>query len=162
MNTATCVLNLGLKSMRAAVFDSDGARLAIAYRPIESRMGEGRVEQDPADWWRAALDTLDEVLADRVLAQRVRRLTATASAGCLVAMDAAGDPLRPAIMISDVRSREEAERISREPTFLDLGLAGGRVTRSPGCATTSPRCSSAHAGSGRRTTSSSSASRARW
>ena len=56
----TVVLNLGLKSMRAAVFDTTGTRHAIAYRPIESRMGEGRVEQDPDDWWRAAVATLEE------------------------------------------------------------------------------------------------------
>jgi xylulokinase len=128
MTSATCVLNLGLKSMRAAVFDADGIRRAIAYRPIESRMGEGRVEQDPHDWWRAGLDALDEVFADRSIAGRIRRLTVTTSAGCLVAMDAAGEPLRPAIMISDVRSRAQAERISLEPAFVALGVAGGRVT----------------------------------
>ncbi len=128
MTVATCVLNLGLKSMRAAVFDMDGRRLAIAYRPIESRMGEGQVEQDPEDWWRAALETMDEVLADRALAATVRRITTTTSAGCLVAMDAAGDPLRPGIMISDVRAREQADLISVEPSFLELGVLGGRVT----------------------------------
>ena len=128
MTVATCVLNLGLKSMRAAVFDTDGTRLAIAYRPIESRMGEGRVEQDPADWWRAALETMDEVLADRALAGRVRRITTTTSAGCLVVMDEAGEPLRTGIMISDVRARGQAERISGEPTFQALGVLGGRVT----------------------------------
>jgi sugar (pentulose or hexulose) kinase len=128
VTVATCVLNLGLKSMRAAVFDTDGTRLGIAYRPIESRMGEGRVEQDPEDWWRAALETMDEVLADRALAGRVRRITMTTSAGCLVAMDQAGDPLRTGIMISDVRAREQAQRISREPAFTTLGVLGGRVT----------------------------------
>lgn len=128
MTTVTCVLNLGLKSMRAAVFDDEGRRLAIAYRPIESRMGEGLVEQDPEDWWRAALGTMDEALADQSLARRVRRITTTTSAGCLVAMDADGQPLRAGIMISDVRARGEAERISREPAFLALGVPGGRVT----------------------------------
>ena len=88
----TCVVNLGLKSMRAAVFDQTGHRLAIAYRPIESRMGEGRVEQDPEDWWRAALETLDEVLADRELAKGVGRITTTTSAGCLVPLDRDGRP----------------------------------------------------------------------
>ena len=61
----TCVVNLGLKSMRAAVFDDRGVRQAIAYRPIESRMGEGLVEQDPELWWSTALEVLDEVFADR-------------------------------------------------------------------------------------------------
>ncbi len=124
----TVVLNLGLKSMRAAVFDTTGTRHAIAYRPIESRMGEGRVEQDPDDWWRAAVATLEEVLADGTLGPRVRRITTTTSAGCLVAMDAAGDPLRPGIMISDVRARTQAERISLDPAFVGLGVPGGRVT----------------------------------
>lgn len=128
MTTYSCVINLGLKSMRAAVFDDTGQRHAIAYRPIESRMGEGRVEQDPEDWWCAALETLDEVLADRTLAVGVRRITATASAGCLVAMDAAGAVLRPGIMISDVRAREQAARIQAEAAFAALGLPGGRVT----------------------------------
>lgn len=128
MTDATCVLNLGLKSMRTAVFDDTGRLLAIAYRPIESRMGEGRVEQDPEDWWRAALDTMDEVFAEPGLAQRIGRLTTTTSAGCLVAMDADGRPLRAAIMISDVRARGEAERISMESAFTDLAVPGGRMT----------------------------------
>jgi xylulokinase len=128
VTTYSCVVNLGLKSMRAAVFDDTGRRHAIAYRPIESRMGEGRVEQDPEDWWCAALETLDDVLADRSLAADVRRITATASAGCLVAMDAAGAVLRPGIMISDVRAREQAARIQADAAFVALGLPGGRVT----------------------------------
>jgi xylulokinase len=128
MTTYSCIVNLGLKSMRAAVFDDAGNRHAIAYRPIESRMGEGRVEQDPEDWWRAALDTLDEVLADRDVAAHVRWITATASAGCLVAMDAAGGVIRPGIMISDVRAREQAEAIQAHPAFVALGVPGGRVT----------------------------------
>ena len=124
----TCVVNLGLKSMRAAVFDQTGHRLAIAYRPIESRMGEGRVEQDPEDWWRAALETLDEVLADRELAKGVGRITTTTSAGCLVPLDRDGHPVRNAIMISDVRASEQAARIQADPAFAALGLPGGRVT----------------------------------
>ena len=45
--TLTCVLNLGLKSMRAAAFDDRGRRIGIVYRPIATRLGEGMVEQDP-------------------------------------------------------------------------------------------------------------------
>lgn len=128
MNGATLVLNLGLKSMRAAVFDHAGGRRAIAYRAIESRMGEGLVEQDPEDWWRAALATIDKVLADRSLAATIDRITTTTSAGCLVVMDGDGLALRTAIMISDVRAKEQAARISADPEFRALGLAGGRVT----------------------------------
>ena len=124
----TCVVNLGLKSMRAAVFDQTGHRLAIAYRPIESRMGEGRVEQDPEDWWRAALETLDEVLADRSLAQEVGRITTTTSAGCLVALDRDGRVVRNAIMISDVRAASRRLASRRTRPSRRLRLPGGRVT----------------------------------
>ena len=122
----TCVVNLGLKSMRAVVFDQTGHRLAIAYRPIESRMGEGLVEQDPEDWWRAALETLDEVLADRELAKGVGRVTTTTSAGCLVPLDRDGHPVRNAIMISDVRASEQARAsrpIRRSPPWVCRAVA---------------------------------------
>ena len=61
--TVTVVLNLGLKSVRAAAFDATGGRIGIAYRPIVTRLGEGMVEQDPEGWWRSALETLDELAA---------------------------------------------------------------------------------------------------
>ena len=126
--TLTCVLNLGLKSMRAVVFDERGNRLAIAYRPIESRMGEGLVEQDPNAWWSQGLSVLDEVLAGEGLAARVGIITPTASAGCLVALDSAGRVVRPAIMISDVRSRGHALAIQAMPEFDKLDLGGAQVT----------------------------------
>ncbi len=128
MGPLTCVLNLGLKSMRAAVFDEAGHRTAIAYRPIESRMGEGVVEQNPEDWWDAGLEVLAEVLADPRTAASVGVLTVTASAGCLVALDRDGNPTRPAIMISDVRAREHARWIEDSEAFAQLGLSGARVT----------------------------------
>ena len=121
-----CVLNLGLKSMRAAVFDEDGRRLSIAYRPIESRMGEGIVEQSPDTWWSAAVEVLAEVMADRSVARCVRLVTVTASAGCLVAMDADGNVVRNAIMISDVRARDHARRLE---SLLAMRRSAPIVTR---------------------------------
>jgi xylulokinase len=124
----TCVLNLGLKSIRAAIFDRTGRRVSIGYRPIETRMGEGVVEQDPELWWRTGLSVLEEVLADRAVAIRVRLLTVTSSAGCLVALDAAGAPVRPAIMISDVRALGAARAIESSPALAEVQLRGARVT----------------------------------
>ena len=126
--TVTCVLNLGLKSMRAAAFDGTGRRLGIAYRPIATRLGEGMVEQDPEEWWQAALETLDELDGSVDLGETVERITVTASAGCLVPLDAAGEPVRPAIMISDVRARDHAVRIAEHEAYGRLTRASARVT----------------------------------
>ena len=123
-----CVLNLGLKSLRAAVFDLDGRRLAIAYRPIETQLAEGRVEQHPDDWWAACLETLDEVLGDERMASQIELVTVTSSAGCLVAIDNLGRAMGPAIMISDVRARGQAQSIERMAGFAALARTGRRVT----------------------------------
>ena len=123
-----CVLNLGLKSMRAAVFNEVGRREAIAYRPIATQMGEGRVEQSARDWWVAADEVLREVLADPALAADVSLVTVTASAGCLVALDAAGEPLGMAIMISDVRATHEAAQIASTQAYRPMASQGRRVT----------------------------------
>jgi xylulokinase len=125
---SVCVINLGLKSMRAAVFDESGVRLAIAHRAITTQMGEGRVEQDPEHWWQAGQAVLAEVLADRRIAARVDVLTVTASAGCLVPMRADGTTLGNAIMISDVRASDQAARIEASAAFRALADGRGRVT----------------------------------
>lgn len=123
-----CVVNLGLKSMRAAVFDLAGRRIAIAYRPITTQMAEGRVEQSPEDWWAACLATLEEVLSDAEVARQVGLITVTASAGCLVSIGAEGTALGSAIMISDVRAHAEAQTIERMTAFQQLAQPGRRVT----------------------------------
>jgi xylulokinase len=125
---SVCVVNLGLKSMRAVVFDESGRRLAISHHPIATEMGEGRVEQRPEDWWNAGLLALDEVLADPQIARSVDRLSVTASAGCLVPMQRDGTPLGNAIMISDVRAAAQAARIEASAEFQDLANSRGRVT----------------------------------
>lgn len=126
--SATVVLNLGLKSIRAAVFGERGDRLSIAYRAIETQMGEGIVEQEPEDWWRSAATVLDEALDASHVRSQVAILTVTASAGCLVPLDSDMRPLRNAIMISDVRARAQAELIERLAIFEELVRPRRRVT----------------------------------
>jgi xylulokinase len=57
------VLNLGLKSMRAIVFDDRGRRLLTAARPVHTFLEGDRIEQDPAEWRRLTLEVLAEATA---------------------------------------------------------------------------------------------------
>lgn len=126
--TPTAVLNLGLKAIRAAVFADGGRCLAIAYRPIETQMGEGRVEQRPEEWWTAGMAVLREALDRSGVRSQVSILTVTSSAGCLVSLDSELNPIGSAIMISDVRAQSEAEVISRLASFEQHRQRGRRVT----------------------------------
>ena len=70
---------------------------------------------------------IGEVLV-AVDASQVATITATASAGCLVPMDADCRAVGMAIMISDVRAGSEADMIQRQPIFERLARSGRRVT----------------------------------
>lgn len=45
------VLNMGMKSIRSIIFDSEGNKLATAAIPIETALSGGWVTQNPSEWW---------------------------------------------------------------------------------------------------------------
>lgn len=114
------VLNLGLKSIRAIVFDPDGRKRRIAARPIRTFLKNGEVEQDPEEWWQGAHAVMQEAVQDREVRQTIRAVTVTSSACNLVCADAAGQPLRNAIIVSDTRAHEEALRTGAMEEFRKL------------------------------------------
>jgi sugar (pentulose or hexulose) kinase len=113
------VLNLGLKSIRAIVFDPDGRKRRMASRPVRTFLRNGGVEQDPAEWWESALIVLREALQDREVRQTIRGITVTTSACNLVCVDAAGQALRNAIIVSDTRAHREAAAIAGMEDFRE-------------------------------------------
>ena len=132
---------------RASRSTSDGAVLAVAERgyPL-STPRPGWSEQDPEDWWRGAAEVLEE-------------LDAASAAGIglsgqmhgLVALDAGGRPLRPAILWNDGRTQAQCEEIEERIGFERLVRAdrqprAGRASPRPSCCgwpSTSPRSTGA-------------------
>jgi len=114
------VLNLGLKSIRAIVFDPDGRKRRVAARPVRTFLKNGRVEQDPGEWWQGALTVMREAVQDREIRQTIRGLTVTTSACNLVCADAEGRALRHAIIVSDTRAHREAADLGRMEEFRKL------------------------------------------
>ncbi len=114
------VLNLGLKSIRAVVFDPDGRKRRISSRPVRTFLKNGEVEQDPEEWWSSALTVMREVLQDREVRQTVRAITVTSSACNLICADSDGRALRNAIIVSDTRASREAAAIGATMAFEEL------------------------------------------
>ena len=45
------VLNMGMKSIRSILFDSEGNKLAYSALPLETSLTGDTVTQMPAEWW---------------------------------------------------------------------------------------------------------------
>jgi xylulokinase len=76
-------------------------------------------EQDPADWWEGAAQSIRDVLAETaVSAKQIAAIGLTGQMHGLVLLDEAGDVLRPAILWNDQRTGAQCdairERVGRE------------------------------------------------
>lgn len=107
------VLNLGLKSIRAIVFDLEGNKLAFAARSVTTILKGSRVEQDPEDWWRLGIEVIREALEEREVRETVKAITVTTSSCCLVAIDSDGRAVTNSMMVADKRSHKEADLIQK-------------------------------------------------
>ena len=119
------IINLGLKSIRAIVFDAAGQRLATAARKVNSRLVGDRVEQDAEEW----RDKLRQVTREAMdgLEQRgtITHVTVSCSASCLVPVDAETRPVGRVIMVSDKRAADQGRRIAADPGFRELAQRHG-------------------------------------
>lgn len=109
-------LDLGTSAVKVGLFDAEGHLLRRARRtyPLYTPR-PGWAEQEPEEWWSAACDALQEVLAG-VDADRVASvgLSGHAPSQVLVARD--GRPLGRAIMWSDRRAATEATWLAERVT----------------------------------------------
>lgn len=115
-------VDVGTTELKAGAFDSRGQLLARGEAGYAlSVAADGQVEQAPVDWWGATLRSL------RTLGEQIDlgQLTAVCIGGqspTLLALDRAGEPLRPAITWLDTRAAVEAEELARAlgtPAFQD-------------------------------------------
>lgn len=105
----TLGLDLGTSALKLVLVGDDDTVIASASRPLTvQRPAPGHSEQDPASWWQACCEGLDElrVRAPDALADT----TAIALSGHMhgaTLVDAAGNTLRPCILWNDGRSQAE-------------------------------------------------------
>lgn len=123
-------VDVGTSSTKAVVFDASGSALGSGTSRYEvDRNGRGYAEQDPTNWWAAAAASLQTAIGESgVSPNAIAGVGLSGQMHGMVALDARGEIVRPAILHSDVRSKQEAaeikeilggeiERITRNPVF---------------------------------------------
>ncbi|MDH3980887.1 MAG: FGGY-family carbohydrate kinase [Gammaproteobacteria bacterium] len=105
-------IDFGTSGCRSCVIDAQAQVLAEVHTalPVPRRKGPA-VEQDPALWWQALTDNLDR-LARQTPLDAVRALCLDGTSATLLGCDASGHPLSTALMYSDARAQDEADRIA--------------------------------------------------
>jgi xylulokinase len=108
-------IDVGTTAVKATVVDERGDVLASASVPYPTDfVRPSWVEQDPEDWWRAAVAALARIAMETGAAvlDRVGGVAVSAQAPTLVALDSGGRPVRPALIWMDRRAEAETAAIS--------------------------------------------------
>jgi xylulokinase len=107
-------IDMGSTSLKAAVVSNQGEVAASALRPIATDfLPDGGAEQNPEEWWRAAIDACKEALtrAD-VGADRIIAVACTTMWAVTVAVDRDGNAIWPALTWMDTRGGPHARAIA--------------------------------------------------
>src|SRR5256885_5734222 len=101
-------IDLGTSSLKALVLDVDGAivgRAAASYSMSAPQPGWS--ESDPQDWWQAAGIAARQAAGDH--AAEIAAIGLSGQMHGVVLSDDMGQPLRPAILWPDVRTRRQLD-----------------------------------------------------
>jgi len=110
-NKYVLVLNLGLRSIRAIVFDHTGKKLTHSWLPVRTFIKDEMVEQDPNEWWSLALRVIDEATTSQEIKDNLEYITVTSSSCNLVLVDEDKNSLGNSLMVSDKRSLIQAQQL---------------------------------------------------
>lgn len=108
--------DLGTTGDKATLVADDGSLIGSVTAPYDADFGaDGRAEQNPDDWW-AAFCRATRDLQERfdVRPEQVRAVSFSGQMMGAVLLDAAGEPVRPAIIWADTRARDQTEVLINE------------------------------------------------
>lgn len=113
-------IDIGTSGTKTVLFDIEGNTVTSSTREYPMYQPQnGWAEQDPEDWWRAASDTIGEVILKSGINPRdIKGIGLSGQMHGLVMLDSEGKVLRPSIIWCDQRTAEECreitERVGRE------------------------------------------------
>src|SRR5688572_7254174 len=104
-------IDVSTTGVKALLIDCDGAIVHSFTSPIQlSNPRPLWSEQQPRDWWQAAVTSIQHVLRE-TSADNIAAIGLTGQMHGLVLLDHAGEVLRPAILWNDQRCAEECDEI---------------------------------------------------
>ena len=124
--------DLGTTGNKATLFDADtGVAVASLFEPYETSYPQPNwAEQDPSDWRRAVYKGTARLLGQAAIPPSA--ISAVSFSGMMngaLPVDAAGEPLRPAILWADQRATAEAQLLAEaygaERVYLCTGSRPG-------------------------------------
>ncbi len=112
VNTTFLGIDVGTSGVRACLIDAAGQELATAHTALPEPVRDNtRIEQDPSLWWQALERVLDTLQSQHSL-NNLAALSIDGTSATLLACDAQGQPLGPALMYNDHRAQAEAAMIA--------------------------------------------------
>ncbi len=116
-------LDIGTSEVKSLLLDESHRIIATAGEPLNIYRSEpGYSEQHPTDWWQACLKACAQLRAQHPRAwSAVRGIGLSGQMHGAVALDAAHEVIRPAILWNDTRSYQEcAEMMAQWPQAAQL------------------------------------------
>src|SRR5690606_1955470 len=110
-------IDIGTSGSRALVVDDTGAIVASATSPHVpfASPGPAWAEQDPADWWQAAVKATRQALAEsKVAPESIGAIGLSGQMHGAVLLDAKGEVLRPSIIWCDQRTADECRWLDEQ------------------------------------------------
>ncbi|MDR2658105.1 MAG: xylulokinase [Oscillospiraceae bacterium] len=113
-NSYVLGLDLGTSGTKTALFSAEGQQLCSASREYPLyQPHNGWAEQEPSDWWRAAVETIGEVVRESgVDPRQIKALGMSGQMHGLVMLDEKGETLGRSIIWADQRTGAECEQIT--------------------------------------------------
>ncbi|UCB45470.1 MAG: hypothetical protein JSV25_14875 [Spirochaetota bacterium] len=106
-------LDIGTSGCKGVFIGLSGNVLAYAYKPYPTfRHQTGWIEQDPRDWWQAAIDVVAHCFHQSGLHKDdIKACGVTGHFSTVVLVDSEGVPTGNAILYSDFRATKEAQEL---------------------------------------------------
>ncbi|MCX8100407.1 MAG: FGGY family carbohydrate kinase [Geminicoccaceae bacterium] len=117
---AILAADLGGSASKVGLVDDRGRLLAARLHPLRDREpAPGLVEQEALAWWEAFAEGARALATG--LSEPIEAIAITGATRCEVLVDAAGQPLAPAILFRDRRATAEAAELAADPALAGAG-----------------------------------------